>query len=75
MVRGTYHPGGIALQFVIIAHNPFAGLIFHLHKVICHIMSGIVMDKPVIKTSNDILEGSGNPALVYADRVTLPSKL
>lgn len=53
------------------AHNSLAGLILHLGEVIGRIVGGVVMDKPVIKTSNDILEGLGNPTPVYAIHIIL----
>jgi hypothetical protein len=46
--RGLYHSGSILLQFVVITHKAFLGVIFDVPEFICHIVSSILMHELVV---------------------------
>ena len=56
-VRCTYHSGSILLQLVVEAHNALFSVILSAPEFLCCIIGGIIMDEPVIKTGDDVLEG------------------
>ena len=56
-VRCVYHSGSITLQLVVEAHNALFGVILCAPELLCRVIGGIIMDEPVVKTSDDVLEG------------------